>query len=794
MNQRVVTCPYCKNAMQVMDHHVALEVQCPTCFQLISVQPTAPTAPSTPTSLSPNPLQPKPRVPAPEAPASNKNFLIVIGITAGGIALLFFIGLIVGLYLWTRGSSSEDRAIAAADADPLIQYPEESYDPAPSQRNPYGSYNERQPEPSYRRDAAPSANATKYNLKKGSSYKYKYELSLEVADTRMRIFGHNELKPQGSMSYDSISRKEVQNIDNSATVDVRTETKSFGTYIPEPNFRGTEKLDDNFSLSGNGIASGATEAYLPFIGTRMSEVGLQPLGNGQRNWKQSDRCTMEMPKSNRPESRSPFGSIYRGRFGPRYDPLERYRPKEIVRITFNRTNNYQVIRDTTSELVVKVVTKVTPINTASSGAKIGDMDATGEFTFDKNAGALSSMKLNGHVEVEESNVILKIPVKFTVSRVTSVPSIASSRNSTTPRPSGRSSSRSTPSKPSFPSTSSKPSRPSISRRSSSSRDKKKLASIDHRIVREFTDISWGVKGMAFIDNADEPLLAFASNRELQVYNWKDGSLRGGFKTGSDTNNALATSPNGKYILVGDYKGAIKVFTVGKGAKILEDGAYMGHSTEIKAIKVFADNERVISSERDKRVRVWSLKDKKEAFAIGGFEWQVQAVSVSDDQKTAYASDGRNIYSIDIENGKMKGKLELDDSPSQYDFSPDAALFACRESTRSARIMSINKASTIKEIEVGHFPEGFSFSNNNEILLFGSHGKAYAYHLENDQFCEFEVDDTFGLEKASFTADDKHCAIATGSSGGRVIVVKVPAEGEWWTKEEPKKIENKAGFH
>lgn len=295
-------------------------------------------------------------------------------------------------------------------------------------------------------------------------------------------------------------------------------------------------------------------------------------------------------------------------------------------------------------------------------------------------------------------------------------------------------------------------------------------------IGRISGIRWGAKGLDVAVSADRTFLVVARfDQHIEVYDWTTRTQLSQRKIEDVGNaNSLVVTPDGKFALYGGTKGTIPVYEIEDDGTLELAESYVGHTTEIKFIDIGSDSKTVLSaSTRNKTVRIWDLKTGKEKNAIEGFDRAPIAGRLSEDCKSAFVFDGVSVYTVNLESESVEKIKEITrSSSSECCFSPDAKLMAIRKGVKDMLIYDEN-FNEVASFKGDHFPRHLKFSPDNSQLYFGTHGKAHVYNLKTKNLRSFSIDPTFGLEGIAFSPDGNQCAMATGSSGGKIVIAKTP---------------------
>ncbi|NES63823.1 MAG: WD40 repeat domain-containing protein [Okeania sp. SIO2D1] len=126
---------------------------------------------------------------------------------------------------------------------------------------------------------------------------------------------------------------------------------------------------------------------------------------------------------------------------------------------------------------------------------------------------------------------------------------------------------------------------------------------------------------------------------------------------TDSVNAVAVTPDGKFIISGSSDSTVKVWDLNTGEELLLGG----HSSPVNALAVTPDGKKVISGASDNTVIVWNLEKRKKTGTFDGHSHPVVALAITPDGKTVVSASIAKKNSIkvwDLENENCQEKLTL----------------------------------------------------------------------------------------------------------------------------------------
>jgi WD40 repeat protein len=126
--------------------------------------------------------------------------------------------------------------------------------------------------------------------------------------------------------------------------------------------------------------------------------------------------------------------------------------------------------------------------------------------------------------------------------------------------------------------------------------------------------------------------------------------------------SVAISPDGKYIVSGNYDNTIKLWDIESGKEIRN---FEGHSSIVASVAISPDGKYIVSGSHDKTVKLWDIESGEEIKSFEGHSSYVSSVAISPDGKYIVSGSGDIFYSSesekkklwDIESGEEIGNFE-----------------------------------------------------------------------------------------------------------------------------------------
>ncbi len=164
-------------------------------------------------------------------------------------------------------------------------------------------------------------------------------------------------------------------------------------------------------------------------------------------------------------------------------------------------------------------------------------------------------------------------------------------------------------------------------------------------------------------------------KEIQLFNPKNGELISTLKGLQDKASCIAFSPDSKTLASGNYDKTIMLWDIDTG-KLLK--TLKGHTERVSSIAFSPDGKTLASASYDKTIRLWDLPTGAHHTTLKGHKEIIYAVAYSPDGKLLLSSGLEKILFWDTHTGQhLKTIIELIDSVESITFSADGGMFAAR---------------------------------------------------------------------------------------------------------------------
>ncbi len=172
-------------------------------------------------------------------------------------------------------------------------------------------------------------------------------------------------------------------------------------------------------------------------------------------------------------------------------------------------------------------------------------------------------------------------------------------------------------------------------------------------------------------------------------------------------NAVAFSPNSKYLATGGSDAVVRVWDPSTGKLLVEFSGENGHHGPIEGLAFSPDNLHLASSSNDRTIRIWSMESKSWEMTINGHtDWVYGITYTQDGSELISASADRTIRIWDTTYGRLETTLTGDsDQVFDVSLSPDGKYLASASADKSVRIWNISASGSREIMTLNSGPVG-----------------------------------------------------------------------------------------
>ena len=181
-------------------------------------------------------------------------------------------------------------------------------------------------------------------------------------------------------------------------------------------------------------------------------------------------------------------------------------------------------------------------------------------------------------------------------------------------------------------------------------------------------------------------LASVSHDDNKIQIW-DVTGAKALNTIPDNAEAVAFSPDGRYMATGEWDKAVKLWDVTTWSPV---ATMDGHTEQVVAVAFSPDSRLLASGSRDKTVKIWDVAGDKVITTLKGHTGDVQAVAFSPDGKTLASGSSDNTIKLwDVASGQELHTLQGHTRPiNSVAFSPDGHTLASGSDDNSVKLWDV----------------------------------------------------------------------------------------------------------
>jgi WD40 repeat protein len=191
-------------------------------------------------------------------------------------------------------------------------------------------------------------------------------------------------------------------------------------------------------------------------------------------------------------------------------------------------------------------------------------------------------------------------------------------------------------------------------------------------------------------------ISTSRDKTLKVWDLESGTELGILKGHSDSVNAVAVTPEGWYAVSASSDHTLKLWDL---SQRIERRTFRGHSDKVNAVAVTPDGAHAISASDDNTLKLWNLKTGYEIGTLGEHSAPINAVVVSPDgSRIVSASSDGSIKVWDLQTSSVLASFNADAKLNSCTLSPDGQTIVAGDELGEVHFLSLEDVKG-----VGEFP-------------------------------------------------------------------------------------------
>jgi WD40 repeat protein len=231
-------------------------------------------------------------------------------------------------------------------------------------------------------------------------------------------------------------------------------------------------------------------------------------------------------------------------------------------------------------------------------------------------------------------------------------------------------------------------------------------------------------------------------------------------------NAVAFTPDGKFVLTGSNDGTARLWRVDSGQLIFT----LRHDSDVYAVAFSPDGKLVLTGGRDRTARLWRV-DSGQLISTLHHDDDVLAVAFSPDGKFVLTGSYGGMARLwRIDSGQLIFTLRHDSFVPAVTFSPDGKFILTGSDDGAARLWRVDSGQLISALRHNSSVLAVAFSPDGKLVLTGGDDyTARLWRVDSRQLISTLRHD-YGVRAVAFSSDGKF--VLTGSSDSTARVWRV----------------------
>ncbi len=246
-----------------------------------------------------------------------------------------------------------------------------------------------------------------------------------------------------------------------------------------------------------------------------------------------------------------------------------------------------------------------------------------------------------------------------------------------------------------------------------------------------------------------------------------------FPAHNETLTALAISPTGGIIAVGDDDGNIVLWNPSSRQQIFTTPAHRGTVT---AIDFSSDGKFLASSGKDKQIRIWDINRQHQTASITVADKPTDIEFSRSGQYLAVASDGKESWIWEIKSSRIK-TIKNNDDVLAVAFSPDSRTLATAGQDKAISIWNSDSGKLLRQLK-GHNGDvrKLAFLDNRRLVSVAEDKRGFVWDIKTGIQLRQLGGHNEEIHHLAISRDGKKLFTGEGKSGDGLVISWNPESG------------------
>ncbi len=223
----------------------------------------------------------------------------------------------------------------------------------------------------------------------------------------------------------------------------------------------------------------------------------------------------------------------------------------------------------------------------------------------------------------------------------------------------------------------------------------------------------------------------SGSQDIKLWNLENGEEVRKLLGHDESVNALAVTPDGKYIVSASGDKTVRIWNIENGEEVRK---LLGHDESVNDLAITPDGKYIVSASGDKTVRIWNLENGEEVRKLIGHEEPVNALAITPDGSSIVSGESNNflVWKVNLirnqsgptgHHEKIVCVTVLEDNSTVFSISEDANLKAWNMATGELRTDLTLGKNKIENAAINFNGQKALFVTNENISLWDLQNKS-----------------------------------------------------------------------